>query len=296
MKTCHLFSAVIFIMVLSCLGLSCQKTVNIPTVCLNHAYIYLDTVTYHNLFNSSFLSDTVGDCEAHTEKTADEEYSGKYLFGEEGFLEFFSTEEADTIPSGAIGLGFITFRTGDIWKIRDEWQKHTTQIIWTDTTFEDNNGIKESEYYSIGIFPRDTSENMPVWVWLMEYTPEHMKKVGYSDSDLKKEITWSAYYEQKWKRGPYSKLLKGITSVNVSVDSDRIDFLQEIIEGFGLQKVGSTFSNQHVNIECDIKPDPIWRIQTITFELKQDVPYRKLIISDNLILELEGKSAVFTFK
>jgi hypothetical protein len=278
------------------INLNAQKTDNIPSLCLNHVYIYLDTVTYHNLFNSSFLSDTLGNCEAHTVKTNDGEYSGKYLFGEEGYLEFFPTKEADTIPSGAVGLGLITFRSGDIWKIREQLQKHATQTIWTDTTFRDNNGLKESWYYAIGLVPKDTNEYLPVWVWLMENTPDCMKKAGFSDSDLKEEIAWSAYYRHRLKSGPYSKLLKRITSVNVSVGSDRMYFLQEIMEGFGLQKLGLTFSNQHANIACDVKPDPIWRIQTVTFELKQDVPYRKLIISDNLFLELEGKSAVFTFK
>ena len=295
MKTCHLFSAVIFIMVLSCLGLSCQKTGNIPPVCLNHVYVYLDTVTYNNLFNSSFLSDTVGNCEAYTEKINDEEYPGKYLYGEEGYLEFFPMEETDTIPSGAVGLGFITFRTGDIWKIRNEWKKHATQTIWTDTTFDDNKGVKQSEYYSIGIVPKDTTEDMPVWVWLMEYTPERMRSAGFSNSELKEEISWGNYWKMR-KGEVYTKLLNGITSVKISVGSDRIDFLQELMEGFGLKKTGSGFSNKHVNIDCDIKPDPVWRIQTVTFELTQEVPYRKFIISANLILELEGKSAVFTFK
>ena len=296
MKTCHLFSAIIFIMVLSCLGLSCQKTDSIPSVCVNHVIINLDTVTYNNLFNSSFLCDTVGNCGAHAVKTTDQEYSGKYLHGEEGYLEFFPIEETDTIPPGAVSLGFITFRTGDIWKIRDEWQKHATQTIWTDTTIVDNNGIKESICYTIDLEPRDTSESMPCWVWLLEYTPEEMKRAGYSDADLKEEITWGTYYWQLHKSNPFMKLLKGITSVKISVGSDRIDFLQEIMEGFGLKKTGSTFSNKHVNITCDIKPDPVWKIQTVTFELKQYIPYRKLIISDNLLLELEGKYAVFTFK
>lgn len=98
------------------------------------------------------------------------------------------------------------------------------------------------------------------------------------------------------KSGPYPKLLRGITSVNISVGSDRIDFFQEIMEGYGLLKLGSTFSNQNVNITCDISPEPIWRVNRVTFELKENVPYRKLIISDNLTPELEGKSAVFTFK
>ena len=294
MKTCHLFSTVIFIMVLSCFSLSGQKADSIPSVCLNHVYIFLDTVTYNNLFNSSFLSDTVGTCGAHEVKTTDQEYSGKYLLGEEGYLEFFPIKEVNDSTLDFLGLGFITFRSGDIWKIQNEWKKHTSQPILTDTTFFDNKGISESWYYYIEMAPKDT--NKTISVWLMENTPEHMKKSGFSDSDLNEEITWGAYARKRPKSEVYTKLLKGITSARISIGSDRLDFLQEVMEGFGLQKHGSTFSNQHVSIECDVKPDPIWRIQTITFELRQDVPYRKLIISDNLVLELEGKSAVFTFK
>jgi hypothetical protein len=275
------------------INLDAQNSDSIPSVCLNHVLIYLDSATYQNLFNSSFLSDTVGNCEANTVKTVDDEWSGKYLFGEEGYLEFFSTTGANVTPVGSFGFGFFTFRTGDIWKIRDEWQKHTTEIIWTDTTIYEDKGIKKSWFYSIGIAPEDTNKFLPVW--LMENTPEHMKEAGYNDSELKEEISWGAYYRKRHKSESFPRLLKDITSVNISVGSDELDFLKKTLSGFGLHQIGNTFSNPYVKIACDIKPYSIWRIQTITFELKQDVAYRKLIISDNLILELEGKSAVMTF-
>lgn len=293
MKNYHPISIIIIVVVLSCINLSAQKIDSIPSVCLNHILIYLDSATYQNLFNSSFLSDTIGDCESHTVTTDKQKYSGKYLFGEEGYLEFFSTKKVNTIPSGTFGLGFITFRTGDIWKIRNEWQKHTTETIWTDTTFKFDKGLRESWYYSIGIDSKDTTKYYPIW--LMENTPEHMYKVGYTNTDLKEVISWGTYHRKLRNSEPFSKLLKGITSVNISVDNDGLDFLKKNLQGFGLRMIGTTFLNQFVDILSDIKPCYIWRIQTITFELKQDVAYRKLIISDNLILELEGKSAVMTF-
>jgi hypothetical protein len=114
MKNHYLLFVVFFCLVLNCTSLDGQKTEIIPLVCLNHVVINLDTVTFNNLFNSSFLSDTVGNCEAHTQKTTDQEYSGKYLFGEEGYLEFFPIKDINAIPPGSLSLGFITFRTGDI--------------------------------------------------------------------------------------------------------------------------------------------------------------------------------------
>ena len=93
MKTRHLFFVVIFIMVLSCISLDAQKIDSIPPVCLNGVTIFLDTVTYRDLFNSSFLSDTLGICEAHTVTTVDAGWSGRYLLGEEGYLEFFQPDD-----------------------------------------------------------------------------------------------------------------------------------------------------------------------------------------------------------
>jgi hypothetical protein len=194
----YLLVSLIFIgLVLSCISLSAQKIDSIPSVCLNHVLIYLDSSTYQNLFNSSFLSDTLGNCEAHTQKTVDDEWSGKYLFGEEGYLEFFSTEGANVTPAGSFGFGFITFRTGDIWKIRDNWQKHTTEVIWTDTTIYEDKGTKKSLFYSIGLAPEDRNKFLPVW--LMENTPEHLKETGYNDSELKEEISWGTYFKKRLK-------------------------------------------------------------------------------------------------
>lgn len=294
MKTCHLFSTIIFSVVLNWASLNAQKIDSMPSVCLNHVLIYLDSATYQNLFNSSFLSDTVGNCEAHTVKTVDDEWSGKYLFGEEGYLELFSTKGGNDTPLGSFGFGFFTFRTGDIWTIRDEWQKQTTNIIWTDTTIYEDKGIKKSWFYSIGLAPEDSSKFLPVW--LMENTPEHMKDAGFNDSELKEEISWGTYSRKRREIESFPKLLKGITSVNITVGSDEFDFLKKTITGFGLHQINKAFSNPYVCITCDVSPEPIWRINTVTFELKEDVPYRKLGISDNLVLEFEGKSAVFTFK
>jgi hypothetical protein len=293
MKKNPLTSLLFSSLVLSCISLSGQKIDSIPPVCLNHVMIYLDTVTYRVLFNSSFLSDTVGNCEAHTTKTEAQEYSGKYLFGEEGYLEFFPVKVKNPTSSNSFGFGFITLHTSDIWKIRDDWHKQTSETIWTDTTFYDSNGKRASWLYSIGLVPKDTNNFLPVW--LMENTPEEMKRAGYIDSDLKEEITWGTYYRKLWKSQPFSKLLKGISSVNISVGNDEFDFLKKILQGFGLHQKGTIFLNQYVNISCDIKPYSVWKIQAVTFELKQDAPYRKLIISDNLNLELKGKSAVMTF-
>ncbi len=59
-------------------------------------------------------SDTLGNCQSNSIKTTDQQYSGKYLFGEEGYLEFFPAKDVNITRSGAAGFGFMTFRSGDI--------------------------------------------------------------------------------------------------------------------------------------------------------------------------------------
>jgi hypothetical protein len=277
-----------------CYGILSAQEKNSPTpVCLNHICIVLDSVTYHHFFNSPFMTDTLGDYEVDSTTTTSQSYFGNYLFGKEGYLERLSTNAYKNASLGDIGLGFITFRTGDIWRIRDEWQRHSADSIRTDTGFFDNKGTKESWYYSIWLSNKDFV--MQISIWLQEHTPEHMKLVGFSEAEMKHEITWGTYIQKQWGK-KFTKLFDRITAVHLSLNNDEFEYLRKTLIGFGLIQLGTTFSNQYLNVTCDIIPHPTIRIQTITLALNESVDYRRLTISEHLILELEGKIAVFKFE
>jgi hypothetical protein len=74
--------------------------------------------------------------------------SKKYLFGNEGYLELFSTKGHEYATVGGVGIGFITFRSADTWRVREEWQRHTSNTVWTDTSYSEKKGVKRSWYYS----------------------------------------------------------------------------------------------------------------------------------------------------
>ncbi|MDD5508242.1 MAG: DUF5829 family protein [Bacteroidales bacterium] len=291
-KVYTLFFAMITWSYLFCNGLYAQEKTNLPTVCLNHLYVVLDSLTYQHLFESPFLRDSLGDCETDTITTDRESYFGKYLMGRNGYLELFSTKGFENATIGEVGLGFITFRSGDIWRILDKWQQQGTDSFWADTSFIEDKGMMKSLYYSIGLIPMDTTPSF--YGWLMEYTPERLKERGFSDAELERDIPFEMYgYKRTGKI--FIKLFDRITAVHLLLDNNEFEYLKKSVLGLGLSQDGNTFSNSFIKITCDIMPNPVMRIRTITLALSEKVSFHRIIINEHLVIELEGMTAVFTF-
>ena len=281
------------VLTISCCYIQCtQEKSSFPPVCLNHISVVLDSLTYQNLFETPFLRDTIGDCETDTITSVDQSYFGKYLMGRDGYLELFSTKGYKNAILGEVGLGFITLRTDDIWRIRDEWRQQVTDSIGIDTSFFEDMGIKKSWYYAIWLDGNDSIQ--PLNVWLMEYTPERLKEAGFSDTDLKQEITWATYAQKRFGK-TFTKLFDRIIAIHLLLRNNEFEYLRKTLTGLGLHQSGTSFSNQFVQVTCDIIPNPMMRIQTITVALSERVTYHRMIISNHLFLEVEGTKAVFTF-
>ena len=128
----------------------------------------------------------------------------------------------------------------------------------------------------------------------MEYTPERLKEAGFSDTDLKQEITWAIYAQKRFGK-TFTKLFDRIIAIHLLLRNNEFEYLRKTLTGLGLHQSGTSFSNQFVQVTCDIIPNPMMRIQTITVALSERVTYHRMIISNHLFLEVEGTKAVFTF-
>src|SRR5687768_14014986 len=85
-----------------------------PEVYLNHLFIVLDSLTYNKLSDSNFITQKLGDSKSSTIATAGNSWSGKYLYGRNGYFEFFSTSSYKGAMLGDCGLGFMTQQANDI--------------------------------------------------------------------------------------------------------------------------------------------------------------------------------------
>ena len=285
-KLCSSFS------ILLCCVLPAQKNDGIPLVCLNHVYVVVDSITYQHLCDSKILNNKICDCISRSFTTTTQSYSGNYLLGKNGYIEIYVPKGLTNASIGDIGLGFITFRVDDIWQIRNTWQKTLVDTIVTDTTFIDNNGIKQSVYYSIGLLNKSPVEHFSAW--LMEYTPERLMDIGFNESELKHEITNEMIVKKRTNK-TFTKLLDKIISIHLLLSKDEFEYLSKTVINLGLHQRKSVFSNQLVEISFDIIDHPAMRIKTIVFSLNKNVTEQRLLISDHLLLELKGSVATFTF-
>lgn len=90
----------------------------LPKIRLNHVYLVLDSATYNHLFDSAFIAQTIGKIKTSAVTTTNDSWSGKYLFGKNGYFEFFSDQGYKGASVGDCGLGFMTLKSGDIWTIQ----------------------------------------------------------------------------------------------------------------------------------------------------------------------------------
>ena len=82
------FFSYLFLLVFIPLATNAQN--KLPAISLNHIYIVLDSETYNNLFDSSFMEKELGNIKSTSVTTTDDSWSGKYFFGKKSYLEFFN--------------------------------------------------------------------------------------------------------------------------------------------------------------------------------------------------------------
>lgn len=265
-----------------------------PTpVFLNHVYFVLDSNGYRHLFDSAFLKELGTQSESKTTTTSGS-WAGKYFYGLNSYFEIFPPNGFPGAAPGTFGLGFMTFKPGDIEKIKHYWQQHSKDSMNVDTTtWISGSGKKLSWYYSIGVYEPDTLA--PVYTWIMENTPEDLRAIGFTDEEIKGPIGWATYME-KISGKKFSKAFTRITSIDVVADGKEYKYLQHSFLNFGLQQKHHNFFNQYVVIRCRKAHVSAPQLKKITIELDKSFEERTVDLNDHLTLNIKGKIASFNFK
>ena len=72
-----------------------QLSKQINEVTLNHLYLYVDSITYHNIKSNDFLKNEFATFEHRSTTNKDFSYTGIYYYGTNTYFEFFNAD-ADT--------------------------------------------------------------------------------------------------------------------------------------------------------------------------------------------------------
>ncbi|CAN5475535.1 hypothetical protein BH10BAC2_BH10BAC2_22460 [soil metagenome] len=265
----------------------------LPEIYLSHMYIVLDEDTYQKLFDSAFIKEKLGRTRTDSVTTADDAWFGKYLHGKNGYFEFFSPKGFKGASVGDIGFGFMTYTSGDIWKIKNRWAAMSADSIETDTTKYMSEGVSHSWYYSIAV--SDTDSAPPLSLWIMENTPELLKENGFSEEEIKNKITWQDYTEKKTKK-KNDRSFDRIRSVELSINKSEYEYLKKSLSGFGFREKENTFFTDDISITYTIQSNPPMRVKTIETALLENFPPRIITISNKLTLQLDGNKAIWKFE
>lgn len=264
----------------------------LPEVYLNHIFIVLDSNSYNHLFDSSFISDTLGDIKESAHKTTSDSWSGKYLYGKNGYFEFFSTKSYVGATINDCGLGFMTFKSDDILKIEQYWKKNTSDNIEKDTIYYVFENKSKPWFYSLYISRKDSLQ--PLSTWLMENTPEILKSSGFKDEEIKKEIKWHEYMARVNKK-EFMKSFNRIKSIVLSLNQKEYEYFRKTLIGLGMKQKGNTYYNDQINISYTIDDIAPVRLKTVETELTDSLPDDMIRISKNLMVLIKGKKAIWNF-
>ena len=267
-----------------------QNTV--PEIYLNHVYIVLDSVTYQHLFDSSVLTQKLVYTLQYSTQTNQSSYTGKYLAGKNGYLEFFTTASHSRLPEGSIGLGFMTFKSNDINKVKQYWEHTIKDSISLKTVQTMDNGKTRPWYYGLELYKTDS--NGSIKVWLMENTPEDLLSAGFSEQEIaNNKISWQGYVQRQSKiilKRPFNRIL----SVQIFINKKEFEYLRETLPGLGLKQGKNAFYNKNIKVKYTISSSPSRLIEVET-ELSTSFTKTEIKIGNSIVVQINGTKAIWNF-
>jgi len=265
-----------------------------PEIYLNHIYVVLDSATYQHLFDSSVLTKEIAYSIQNSTQTNQNSYTGKYIAGKNGYLEFFTPTSHSGLSIGSIGLGFMTLKSNDIKKVKQYWENNTQDSISFQTVEAYESAKTRPWYYDLELYRIDSNAAMKAW--LMENTNEDLRLAGFSEQEIEKDkISWQSYIERQNKT-TLKKAFNRILSIQLSIDKSEFKYLRKTLLGFGLIQSKHAFYNDNIIVKYKISSNSSIRLKKLEMELSETFAKTVLTIGDSITVQLNGKRAIWNFK
>ena len=272
-----------------------QNTVP-PQVFFDHLYIVVDENTYEAVKKSEFIKDTFCMYMEDTVSNEDETYTGAYLHGEHNYIEIFGPDGFEGAKEGAVGLGFITTRAGDINIVCEGYKRHFGEGLEAELTYFVSDTSKFPWYYALA---SDSSEENPISTWVMEYHPTNLQFMGVipdSTGFISREACMTAMITMiasAADRLPEPMLFRNITAISLIMTQGELDRLSMELSAMSytkeIQNNVTSFHGPGIDITCRVKPDPGYRVQALDFSLSRKP-------ESEMIMQLGANSVLTIFK
>jgi len=139
-------------------------------VFLNHFYLVVDSTTYKDIEQSSFLRGEFAATEQRTTVRKDRSYTGLYFYGANTYFEFFDVASDTSRQVGFSGIAFGVDQTGELRVVGRELADSLSMDQEPITRLYD--GRQVPWFYAA--WGKDFSIDSSLGVWLMEYHPRFL--------------------------------------------------------------------------------------------------------------------------
>jgi len=230
-------------------GPGSNSSVENPAVFLDHVYIALDSVTYHEIVTSRELRDFAGVATSTVNANKGESWTGTYIRGRTTYIELFGPKGFDG-PPGASGMGLSVTLTGSSEPLRARLQAAVgdTAAIFLRTRLAA--GKEEPWFFAVGV-GRDT---MPaLFHWVMEYYPEILRRQG---ADSVREDGLRIRKRVAMRGFDSTRVLEGIIGVTVAMPAEeRERFYKEAeVYGWSIGRIGESYVATAPNFTITVIP------------------------------------------
>jgi len=264
---------------------------------INHIFFCIDSITYQNLFKHEFIAKTFADTREATNKTLTDSWTGKYLFGRDSYIEVFASNSSKDSSAqlgdkfGDVGIVFKTKIPGDIHKINllIKANKRDTHLKINESEFD---GKIIAFNYNLFLSKAELQESFRPYV--EEKTMDFLKFCGFSESEIKSEIT-AEQFRERIRGKKFDKLYDNIEKIELTLADEEFKYLAETLKYFGFSQMGDRFFNNKLEITCSIQQNRKWKLKAIHFTLLNKTDDINIAVSRNLTFRASGTKASFQF-
>ena len=154
----------------------------------NTLYICIDSISYKQLCQSTYLKDTLFLCRENKQETNTDSYNGKYLIGESSTLEFFQPKNTN-YTGDHFGDWGIEFKTRNI-NILDEIIEQSNFLNFPIDTCTNKiilDSLKIPWYKELN-FKNSKSELI-----ILEYQQEYLEFLGFTKKQIRQSMSFKDY-------------------------------------------------------------------------------------------------------
>jgi hypothetical protein len=255
-------------------------------------FVCISKENYAQLFQNSFVKDTLFLCKENSTTTTTDSYTGKYLLGEFGTIEFIQPSENINFGDklNDIGIEFKTRRKGDLVQLKNKATPN--KCVIEDISI--NESDKTYPWYSeFKLVKHPTNFEVSI----LEYSPNYLEELGFSKEQLNEEISPSTYNQIVYQGKAYPRKFKSFKSVSIEVNSEGKKYLKQMAKNYKFNfNENFVMCNDFIiyyKLNRKIKKTIL---KNIEINLTESLINKEIAISESIAISITNNNAKIIFK